>query len=266
MKDNFGDRMKSYESDHRFMPQLPVVARIDGKRFSKWTKGLRRPYDEDMSFLMGRVTMELVRETHACIGYTQSDEITLIFHADVGSSYFLDGREQKMVSILASLTTGYFNNYRPHYLPHHTGYGPAIFDARVFAVPNKTEAVNALVWREQDAAKNAISMAARSVYSHKELHGKTGNEMQEMLFEKGINFNDYPSFFKRGSYFARRNFEMKLEPKEGIDMPETVSRSRVVGLLIPKLTTISNRTAMVFEKEDPLTENNWEYLEWKTNF
>jgi len=183
--DNFGDRMKGYESSDRFIPLLPVIARIDGKRSSKWTKGLDRPYDFSFNQLMIEVTRELVKETHARIGYTQSDEITLVFYAeDYKSQLYLDGKEQKMVSILASIAAAFFNHKKDLFLPAHDGYGPARFDARVFNVPNLTEAARAVLWREQDATKNAVSMAAQHRFSHNSLEGLSENKCKNDSFKK----------------------------------------------------------------------------------
>jgi tRNA(His) 5'-end guanylyltransferase len=74
------------------------------------------------------------------------------------------------------------------------------FDARVYVVPTLEEAVNSFLWREQDATKNSITMAASAYYSHNELMNKNGSEKQEMLFQKEVNWNDYPTFFIRVSY------------------------------------------------------------------
>lgn len=85
MKDDMGDRLKSYEgveADRRGMPFLPLCIRLDGKGFSKWTAKLRRPFDERLSTLMKDVTKHLVAVTNARIGYTQSDEISLVLMQD----------------------------------------------------------------------------------------------------------------------------------------------------------------------------------------
>jgi tRNAHis guanylyltransferase len=82
--DALGDRMKGYESaeaGRRLMPLVPVMARIDGRCFSSFTRGMRRPYDPTMSEAMIDTTVQLVKETNACMGYTQSDEITLAWHS-----------------------------------------------------------------------------------------------------------------------------------------------------------------------------------------
>ena len=80
-KDSFGDRMKMYEgieASRILMPGLPICVRLDGRAFHTFTRGLNRPYDERLSRMMIETTKRLVEDTHALIGYTQSDEISLI--------------------------------------------------------------------------------------------------------------------------------------------------------------------------------------------
>ncbi len=209
MNDNFGDRMKLYEmseAGRKLLPLLPVIARLDGRAFHGFVRGLERPYDQRLSHLMIETTKHLVRETNACCGYTQSDEITLAWYeADFASQLLFDGRVSKMTSILAALCSVYFNKRLPDLLPSEYARKMPIFDCRVWCVPNVTEGANAFLWREHDATKNSISMAARHYYSHNQLENKSGPEMQELLWRKGVNWNDYPVFFKRGTYVQRKN-------------------------------------------------------------
>ncbi|MCA9560577.1 MAG: tRNA(His) guanylyltransferase Thg1 family protein [Myxococcales bacterium] len=139
-KTGLGDRMKMYErreAGRSLMPGLPVCVRIDGKRFSRWTDGLARPYDQRLSDLMIETTMALVEETNACIGYTQSDEISLVLYDDDPKAKpYLGARLQKLCSILASVATAQFNARVPTALPERAAM-PALFDCRVWAVPNK---------------------------------------------------------------------------------------------------------------------------------
>jgi len=182
-KDQFGDRMKMYENQTcgvKMLPRIPVIARLDGKGFSKFTKGLKRPYDERLSNLMVETVKYLVKETNANCGYTQSDEITLMWYTDkIESSIYFDGRLFKMISDLASMCSVFFNKELPKYLPEKSDKMPR-FDCRVYNVPTLDEAVNSFLWREQDATKNSISMAAQSVYSHSELMNKNGSDKQEI--------------------------------------------------------------------------------------
>ncbi len=258
-----GDRMKLYEraeAGRRLMPLLPVCVRIDGKNFSTFTRGLARPYDLRLSTLMVEVTTALVRETGALIGYTQSDEISLVFYSDnMRQQIYLDGRIQKMTSLLAAMATAHFNAGLPQAIPEKPG--PALFDARVWNVPSKTEAANTILWRVMDATKNSISMAARDLYSHKALHGKSGSQMQEMLFAKDINWNDYPAFFKRGTFVQRRRELRSFMPGELEVLPPQhdahrnpdlkIERSVVQPLEMPPFSKVINREGVIFEGEDP---------------
>ena len=264
-RSDLGDRIKSYEKDweNRLMPLVPAIARLDGRAFHTFTKGLRRPYDQRMSDLMVETTKQIVRASGACIGYTQSDEITLVWLVDdPKSEMFFGGRVQKMVSILPAQLSVFFNYALPEHLPEKAGTFP-IFDCRVFSVPNKTEAANTLVWREMDATRNSISMAAQSVYSHKQLLGKSCSEMQEMLFQKGINWNDYPNFFKRGTYVQKRKLDRpftaeeldKLPPKhEARSNPHlTIWRTDYLVVDMPPITKVTNREEVIFNGALPET-------------
>ena len=81
----------------------------------------------------------------------------------------------------------------------------AHFDARVFQIPYQEEVINYFIWRQQDATRNSISSVAQSLYSAKELHGKKTSDMQEMIFQKGVNWNDYSPREKRGSVIRKVN-------------------------------------------------------------
>lgn len=264
-QDNFGNRMKDYErmeTGRRFMPGLPVYARIDGRSFSKFTKGMGRPYDLAMTNVMIDTVKSLVDETHACIGYTQSDEISLCWFADTygEGQIFFDGKIQKMVSVLAALTTAYFIQHGLKVFPSRFDNKFPVFDARVFQLPNKVEGANAFLWREFDATKNSISMAARSVYSHKELDRKNGGEMQEMLWQKGINWNDYPASFKRGTYVQRKAMWVELDAATMAKIPEDkrptgpVQRHEIATLELPPFATVTNRVAVIFDGDNPTVE------------
>lgn len=182
--DSLADRMKAYEqaeAGRRLMPLLPALARIDGRSFSRFTHDLERPYDERLSRVMIETTKYLVKETGARVGYTQSDEITLAWYApDPKREIFFSGRIQKMVSVLAALTTVEFNRLLTSELADHLARRP-VFDCRVWSVPNLSEAANTFLWRERDATKNSISMAARAYYSHEAITGCSGSEMQDKL-------------------------------------------------------------------------------------
>lgn len=262
--DSLGDRMKAYEAQYsgqQLMPLVPIVARMDGKAFHTFTSGLRRPYDERLTNLMVDTTRYLVMETGADVGYTQSDEISLVWHNnEIGAEVMFGAKLLKMTSILAAMTTAHFNKRLLDFLPEKADKLP-LFDARVHSVPTAWEAANYLIWREMDATRNSVSMAAQSKFSHKALHGKTSSEMQEMMFAKdGTNWNDYPSFFKRGTYLARRTISRVFTFDEMVTLPEkhaaranpglVVERQAVVVLDIPPLRRITNREEVLFDGAD----------------
>jgi len=264
-KTSLGERMKLYEGSETkrtFLPLLPIMVRLDGKNFHAFTRGLQRPYDVRMSSLMKEVTKQLVIFSSAKIGYTQSDEITLVLHSEnLDSQVFFDGSIFKTVSVLAAFASAKFNKLLSEYLPEKSGEMP-IFDCRAWNVPSKEEAVNALIWRELDATKNSISMAAQMYFPHKQLMGKTGNEKQEMLFSVGVNWNDYPAFFKRGVYFQRRKVVRKFTTNEIEKLPKKHNARNSPDLEIERtdifeldmqLLKVANRVEVVFDGQEPVS-------------
>ncbi len=284
-KTTLGDRMKMYEKKYsrRSMPLLPVIARLDGRAFHTWTKGLDLPFDDDFMSVMQTTTQKLVKETGATIGYTQSDEITLIFYSpDPESQIFFDGKLEKMISVLASMCTAQFSLSLQRQIWKHGGpmalngqspkaellfqKPPAIFDCRVFQVPTKEEAVNCLIWRELDATRNSILAVAQSKFSNREMHGKKTPELQEMMFQKdGTNWGeDYTPAQKRGSYFRRIKHTRKFTSEELDKLPPkhlarenpdlVVERTDIERVVLPILTKVTNRVECIFDSAVPTTE------------
>ena len=257
-RDALGDRMKSYEStetSRKLMKYLPIYARLDGKAFHNFTRGMERPFDNKFKNLMVEVTKFLVKEFGASFGYTQSDEISLGWYfPEIKSQPPLGGKIQKLNSVLAGKASSKLMQLVIQEFPEKADSIPC-FDCRIINLPNLTEACNMLIWREKDAVKNSISMAASTVYSDKELFGKSGNQRQEMLFQKGINWNEYPVDFKRGSWVLRS--ERLVNPEELVDIPEKyrpkepVVRKIVERVEIPILTKIENLEGVLFNGEAP---------------
>lgn len=253
--DALGDRMKRYESaaESRLMPFLPILVRLDGRGFSKFTKGLARPYDERMSQLMIDTAKHVLRETQAIIGYTQSDEISLVL--DSTSDMMFDGRIQKLSSVCAAICTQIFNEKLGEAIPEKKGTRP-VFDCRVWNVPNKTEAANALLWRERDATKNSLQMAAHALFTPAMMHGMNGSDLHQMLHLKGVNWDKYPTFFKRGTFIKKvkstRPFTVdelsKLPPRhEAHRNPDLfVERTETIELMMPPFGRVINREDVIF--------------------
>lgn len=248
--DALGDRLKSYErmeTESKFLPTLPVYARIDGRCFSKFTRGMERPYDSKMSWIMQETTKYLVEQTGALTGYTQSDEISLIWYSDdPKSEIFFCRKKQKMTSILSAIATAKFVQLALENFPDKCLKNLPTFDARVFQVPSKMEGMNCFLWRVQDAVKNSVTMAAGTVYSHKELMNKNGAEKLDMLMEKGVNWNNYPKFFKEGSFFKREEY-----------LKEDTVRTRVVEInIFDKFKDLSTeeKVDFIFSKKMELSK------------
>jgi tRNA(His) 5'-end guanylyltransferase len=147
----------------------------------------------------------LVEKSQAKLGYTQSDEISLVFFkTEEHQNMFYAGRIQKLASILSSMATAKFNQEisKSTEIPEKAD-DLALFDCRIWNVPTLYDAAEVFAWRQDDAIKNSISMAAYANFSHNSLQEKSSKTKIEMLAEKGIIWNDYPEFFKSGTYAKR---------------------------------------------------------------
>lgn len=258
MADDLGDRMKAYEAateGARLDVTLPIYARLDGRSFSRFTKGMSRPYDDRFSEAMIETMSGLVDKTHARIGYTQSDEISLVYQAETAESDIIfGGRTQKLVSVLASLCTALFAAALDRAFERSISFADRLphFDCRVCQLPSRAEAANMFLWRWKDSTKNAIQMVAQENFSTKQLHGKHGGEMIEMLRGKGVEFDALPAFFRRGT-FARRVTELRhLSPDELERIPERhrptepVQRHRIDNFQVEDFFSMSGREAFIF--------------------
>ena len=260
-----GDRHKAYEvreAGRRLMPGLPVLVRLDGRAFHTFTRGLARPYDERLTRAMVETTKFLVEETHASVGYTQSDEISLAFpNTDPATPMLFDGRVQKLCSVLASLATAKFNQQILSNIPEKAHLLP-VFDARVYSYPNLDLAAESFLWRETDATRNSLTMAAHAYYSHKELHKAGYAKKHEMLFAKGINWAEYPDAFKKGTYVRRESVLKALTPAELARIPEKhrptgpVTRSVLKEIVMAPLSRVANVQGVLFFGEPAQERNN----------
>lgn len=249
-KDSLGDRMKAYESIPKtfLTRRIPVIIRLDGKAFHTFTRGMKKPFDNILIQTMQDTMKYLCENIQGCVlGYTQSDEITLVLtdYETITTDAWFGYNVQKMASVSASMATLAFHKffsqnvsswmkendlhtmkcfnedkdddlnklYDVYWNAHAKG---AFFDSRVFSIP-KEEVCNCLIWRQQDATRNSIQAVGQANFSQKQLHGKSCNVIQDMLFtEKGINWNDFPSDCKRGGCCYKRQVEKEITvPKTG---------------------------------------------------
>jgi len=189
-----GDRMKLFENAYRIYlpPRMPVIIRVDGKAFHTLTRKCEKPFDALFAAVMDSTASALLEKVQdARMAYVQSDEISLLLigYNTFASEPWFSNNLQKVVSISAAVASATFTMC--------WDYEPAYFDSRAFILP-ENEVCNYFLWRQQDCTRNSIQMVAQSMYSHKELHEKNSAELQEMTFQKGINWNDYEPYWKRG--------------------------------------------------------------------
>ena len=225
-KDKLGDRMKSnYEEVYKYKltRRTPVIIRLDGKAFHTFTRGFQKPFDEILIKSMQDTMKYLCQNIQGCVlGYTQSDEITLVLidYKKLNSEAWFDYEVQKLSSISASMATLAFNKFFEYNVEKFKEEMKdlaikidqkylntlekciekgAMFDSRCFNIPRE-EVTNCVLWRQQDATRNSIQMLAQHFFSQKVIDNRSNNELQDMLFtQKGINWNDLPTYLKRGS-------------------------------------------------------------------
>jgi len=264
MNTQLDERMKMYEdieSKRILIPKLPICVRVDGKGFSKYTKDMIRPFDQKFTDSMIETMKFLVEETDAIIGYTQSDEISLIL-SDIKEPFY-KGRISKLNSIIASMATAKFNELIHKYYPNKP---LAFFDCRVWNVPNRTEAANNLLWRYLDCIKNSISMASYNIFSEKELINKHSNEKIKMLLDKGIDWNKYNSCFKYGTFARKELILYKFTPEE-IELlppmhnarknPDMLVNRNVIQIFdLENFNKLENRTEVIFENAKPIIKES----------
>ena len=228
IKDELGNRMKTnYEQipKLRLTRRTPVIIRIDGKAFHSYTRGFQKPFDTILMRSMQETMKSLCENIQGCVlGYTQSDEISLLLvdYGNLNSQAWFDNEVQKICSISASMATMVFNKEFTRMANNYIDNAMeawnisdddkkymktldkamtmgAMFDSRCFNIP-KEEVTNYFYWRQQDATRNSIQMVGQANFSHRELNGKSCNDIQDMLHEKkGINWNDFSIPEKRGS-------------------------------------------------------------------
>lgn len=216
-----GTRMKEYENANKsfLTKRTPIIIRIDGRAFHSFTKGFEKPFDSILTHCMWATTQYLCANIEGCkIGYTQSDEISLLLnnYENLETSAWFNNNVQKIASISASMSTLAFNNafnkicdnLKIHEKqPYERKLGKAMFDARVFVLP-KEEVCNYFIWRQQDAIRNSIQMIGQDNFSHRQLQGKSCEDIKNMLLEKNIDYNDFKLYQQRGSCIVKEQYKI----------------------------------------------------------
>ena len=209
--DDLDAKMRVYEQslDQIIPPENFLVARIDGRSFTRLTKEVCKfeaPFDERFNGMMVETVKGLVADTGMEIvyGYTQSDEISLLFSRD---AQVFGRKVRKLNSILAGSASARFSL--------QVGL-PAVFDCRMIPLPNAELVADYFRWRMEDAHRNCLNSWCywtlrkegwNAAKASAELEGKSVSWTNESLFQRGINFNDLPIWQRHGVGVYWRNYE-----------------------------------------------------------
>ncbi len=243
--DDFDKEMRIYEEslDQYILPDMYIVARLDGRSFTRLTKEVCQfdaPFDIRFRDLMTDTVKALMNTGFRIIyGYTESDEISLLFHPDDNTF----GRKvRKINTTLAGEASAAFA----------LALGQvATFDCRVVPLPNKNRVVDYFQWRQEDSHRNSLNAhcywALRKEGQSQnaatsELESKGVSYKNELLFQKGINYNDLPSWQKRGMGIYFKNID-----KEGFNP-------------ITNETVIAQRRELVVDYELPIGDAYREFI------
>lgn len=227
---SFGDTFKALEQDMRtVLPSRHIIGmRLDGKSFHSFTKQYERPFDMRFINSMNSVAKGLISDhlTGTLFAYVQSDEITVFFTDkwNEKTEYFFGGKTEKILSTSASFATGAFLKNDPNVK------GIPVFDARMFVLENMDQVQEYMDWRRLDARKNAVSMAAYSMFSDKALRNVSTAERGRLL--QGTNLETLPEDFFNGRIIFREPFTdtvSYVDKRTNEEKTIEVDRTRVVS-------------------------------------
>lgn len=251
-KDDIGTRFKeNYENRYRI--KLPrrtnTIIRIDMKSGHTYCRGMERPFDHIMMKCMNTTALYLCQNIQgAKFAYVQSDEISIVLtdYDDILTDAWFDGNIQKMVSVSAAMATAKFNQLRYSNLntDFHNSLDDdidpnqkfAVFDSRVFVIPEQLEVVNYFYARQLDAMRNSVQMVAQANFSPKQLHGISCEKLKiKLKEEKNIIWDDIEIGLQRGRVVRKIN----LPDPQGVD---------------------PSYTAWVVDEKPPIFSKNREYV------
>lgn len=213
--------MKQYERVNSpiLISRVPVIIRLDGKAWHTFCNRFQKPFDDNLIKLFNQAAFKLCYEMQgAKIAYLQSDEISILL-TDYDSLYqcpWFGYKGYKMVSISAAqLSVSFYRLFIKTLIQNvnttaevidilSDSSNEVLFDSRVYNLPD-SEVCNYFIWRQQDWCRNSIQMLARSLYSQSDLHQKKTNELHQMCFEKGHNWNSLPTHLRRGRCLVKYN-------------------------------------------------------------
>ena len=181
------------------LPENFMIVRLDGRGFTKLTKeklSLEKPFDQKFSQVMIDTTKHLFSIGFKVIyGYTQSDEISLLIHKDDNT---FNRKIRKINSVLAGEASAFFSLQFQEI---------CVFDCRTIAIPNREMLLDYFCWRQEDSHRNSLSAYCywtlrKNGFNAKQttetIEKMSQSDKNELLFQYGINYNNLPSWQKRG--------------------------------------------------------------------
>jgi tRNA(His) 5'-end guanylyltransferase len=224
------ERMRVFESlhDQCVLPDLYLVARLDGRGFTRLTKELH-PFDAPFDLRFHEMMLETAEHLMTSVGfhllyaYTQSDEISLMFTRNEMS---FQRKLRKLLSLLSGEASAKFSLLLG---------SVAVFDCRISELPSESHVVDYFRWRNEDAHRNSLNahcywrlrkQGKTVAEATRQISGLSVVEKNELLFREGVNFNDLPRWQKRGSGLYWETFERTANnPVTGESV--TVKRNRL---------------------------------------
>lgn len=212
-------QMREFEQSlDRTMPDdIYLVARLDGHGFTRLTKtdwDLKKPFDERFKDVMC-ITLRRLMECNfkVVFGYTQSDEISLLFHCD---DKIFGRKERKLLSILASEASVAFSMAAGR---------RGVFDCRLVPLPSADNVIDYFRWRQEDCLRNALEAHCYWLLrgngltpsdANRTIAGMSNENKKRLLEENGVYFDDMPLWQRRGigMYFCQRE-QPGYNPKTG---------------------------------------------------
>jgi len=250
--DALGDKHKKLEgmSESNLIPGVPVIARLDGRAFHTLTRTCEKPYDLGFITAMEKTAKALLQEFNASFAYVQSDEITLGWKL----LDMFDGRVQKLTSSMSAYASVIFSReWVTEVVP--------TFDCRIWQVADLKTVAENVMWREMDASKNSVNMAAHALFHQSQIDNmSTVARIALLETEAGFYWNKLEPRLKRGSIFTKVKVFRELTEEEMETIPANhrpngpVRRSEIQRLDIPQLTKVFNKVGVLFdgEKAEPI--------------
>lgn len=266
LMDKLGERMKTYENvpKNYLTLGIPKVIRVDMRAGHTFCRRFERPFDDVFSNAMTGTAIELCKQIpKAVLAYKQSDEISIAINdenKDGTFNCFFDGNVEKITSVSASIATLEFNKAFANEVeslialseqkPYLGNLWKALFDSRVFCLPNTTELHNYFLWREFDAIRNSVQMVGHANFTQKELQNKNTDEILNMLADKNINWNALPTKYRRGVLIVKKTVpkEVTLPSGKTITVNRKVWQAHEMPLLLDNPCYIEN----LYNRMEPL--------------